>query len=59
MNQMVVASYAYMAEKENLRLVKQDKELLKKGKVAISIKEMSQVRPLSTTETNNNFSMLN
>jgi predicted nucleic acid-binding protein len=34
------ASYAYLAEKENLRLVTQDKDLLKKCKVAISIKEM-------------------
>ena len=34
------ASYAYIAEKENLRLVTQDKDLLKKCKVAISIKEM-------------------
>ena len=34
------ASYAYLAEKENLRLVTQDTDLLKKCKVAISIKEM-------------------
>ena len=34
------ASYAYMAEKENIRLVTQDTDLLKKCKVAISIKEM-------------------
>jgi predicted nucleic acid-binding protein len=34
------ASYAYMAEKENMRLVTQDTDLLKKCKVAISIKEM-------------------
>jgi predicted nucleic acid-binding protein len=34
------ASYAYMAEKENMRLVTQDADLLKKCKVAISIKEM-------------------
>ena len=34
------ASYAYIAEKENMRLVTQDTELLKKCKVAISIKEM-------------------
>lgn len=34
------ASYAYLAEKENLRLVTADVDLLKKCKVAISIKEM-------------------
>ena len=34
------ASYAYLAEKENLRLVTQDIDLLKKCKTAISIKEM-------------------
>jgi len=34
------ASYAYLAEKENLRLVTQDTDLLKKCKVAISLKEM-------------------
>ena len=34
------ASYAYLAEKENLRLVTQDIDLLKKCKLAISIKEM-------------------
>lgn len=34
------ASYAYMAEKENIRLVTQDTDLLEKCKVAISIKEM-------------------
>jgi predicted nucleic acid-binding protein len=34
------ASYAYLAEKENLRLVTADGDLLKKCKVAISIKEM-------------------
>jgi predicted nucleic acid-binding protein len=34
------ASYAYLAEKENIRLVTQDTDLLKKCKVAISIKEM-------------------
>jgi predicted nucleic acid-binding protein len=34
------ASYAYIAEKENLRLVTQDTDLLKKCKVAIPIKEM-------------------
>lgn len=34
------ASYAYLAEKENLRLVTQDTDLLKKCKVAIPIKEM-------------------
>jgi|SRR3990172_8348761 len=34
------ASYAYLAEKENMRLVTQDTDLLKKCKVAISIKEM-------------------
>jgi predicted nucleic acid-binding protein len=34
------ASYAYLAEKENMRLVTQDADLLKKCKVAISIKEM-------------------
>ena len=34
------ASYAYMAEKENMRLVTEDTDLLKKCKVAISVKEM-------------------
>lgn len=34
------ASYAYMAEKENMKLVTQDTDLLKKCKNAISIKEM-------------------
>ncbi len=34
------ASYAYLAEKENLRLVTQDIELLKKCRNAITIKEM-------------------
>jgi predicted nucleic acid-binding protein len=34
------ASYAYIAEKGNLRLVTQDTDLLKKCKVAIPIKEM-------------------
>ncbi len=34
------ASYAYLAEKENMRLVTQDTDLLKKCKVAISIKEL-------------------
>jgi predicted nucleic acid-binding protein len=34
------ASNAYLAEKENLRLVTQDTDLLKKCKVAIPIKEM-------------------
>ena len=34
------ASYAYIAEKENLKLVTQDTDLLKKCKVAIPIKEM-------------------
>jgi predicted nucleic acid-binding protein len=34
------ASYAYMAEKENMKLVTQDTDLLKKCKGAISIKEM-------------------
>jgi len=34
------ASYTYLAEKENLRLVTQDADLLKKCKVAISMKEM-------------------
>ena len=34
------ASYAYLAEKENLKLVTQDPDLLKKCKAAISIKEM-------------------
>ena len=34
------ASYAYLAEKENLRLVTQDANSLKKCKIAISIKEM-------------------
>ena len=34
------ASYAYLAETENLRLVTADMDLLKKCKVAISISEM-------------------
>jgi predicted nucleic acid-binding protein len=34
------ASYAYLAEKENMRLVTQDIDVLNKCKVAISIKEM-------------------
>ena len=34
------ASYVYLAEKENLRLVTQDIDLLKKCKTAITIKEM-------------------
>jgi len=34
------ASYAYLAERENLRLVTADVDLLKKCKVAISIKDM-------------------
>jgi predicted nucleic acid-binding protein len=34
------ASSAYVAEKENMRLVTQDTDLFKKCKVAISIKEM-------------------
>ena len=34
------ALYAYLAEKENLRLVTQDIDLLKKCKAAIPIKEM-------------------
>lgn len=34
------ASYAYIAEKENIKLVTQDTDLLSKCKVAISIKEM-------------------
>ena len=34
------ASYAYLAETENVKLVTQDADLLKKCKVAISIKEM-------------------
>ena len=34
------ASYAYLAEKENLKLVTADKGLLKKCKTAISINEM-------------------
>ena len=34
------ASYIYLAEKENLRLVTQDTDLMKKCKLAISIKEM-------------------
>jgi len=36
------ASYAYLAEKENLRLVTQDSDLLKKCKAAIPIKEMTR-----------------
>jgi predicted nucleic acid-binding protein len=35
------ASYAYIAEKENMKLVTQDTDLLKKSKAAISIKEMT------------------
>jgi predicted nucleic acid-binding protein len=35
------ASYAYLAEKENIKLVTQDTDLLQKCKVAISIKEMT------------------
>ncbi len=38
------ASYAYIAEKENLRLVTPDADLLKKCKVTISIKEMQQIK---------------
>ena len=38
------ASYAFIAEKENLKLVTQDTDLLKKCKAAISIKEMQQPR---------------
>jgi predicted nucleic acid-binding protein len=34
------ASYAYLAEKENMKLITQDTGLLKKCKLAISIKEM-------------------
>ena len=34
------ASYAYMAEKEKVKLVTQDTDLLKKCKFAIPIKEM-------------------
>ncbi len=34
------ASYAYLAEKENLRLVTQDKDLLKKCRDAVTIEEM-------------------
>ena len=34
------ASYAYLAEKENLLLVTEDTDLLKKCKIALSIKEM-------------------
>ena len=34
------ASYAYMAEKENMKLVTQDTDLLQKCKVAIPIKQM-------------------
>jgi predicted nucleic acid-binding protein len=34
------ASYAYLAEKENLTLVTQDAHLLKKCKVAVPIKKM-------------------
>ena len=34
------ASYAYIAEKEHLKLVTQDKDLLKKSKNAISIEEI-------------------
>ena len=34
------ASYAYLAEKDNLRLVTRDTDLMKKCKLAIPIKEM-------------------
>jgi predicted nucleic acid-binding protein len=34
------ASYAFIAEKQNLRLVTQDADLLKKCKVAISVEKM-------------------
>jgi predicted nucleic acid-binding protein len=34
------ASYAYIAEKQNLKLVTEDTDLLKKCKVAISVKEL-------------------
>jgi predicted nucleic acid-binding protein len=34
------ASYAYIAEKENLRLVTEDTDLLMKCEVAISVKEL-------------------
>ena len=34
------ASYAYIAEKQNLKLVTQDKDLLKKCKVAIPVDKM-------------------
>jgi predicted nucleic acid-binding protein len=34
------ASYVYLAEEENLRLVTQDMDLLNKCKTAITIKEM-------------------
>jgi len=34
------ASYAYLAEKENLKLVTADTDLLKKCKAAITINEM-------------------
>jgi predicted nucleic acid-binding protein len=34
------ASYVYMAEKENLKLVTQDTDLLKKCKLAIRLDEM-------------------
>ena len=34
------ASYAYIAEKQNMRLVTQDTDLLKKCKVAIPVDKM-------------------
>jgi predicted nucleic acid-binding protein len=37
------ASYAYLAEKENLKLVTGDPDLLKKCKAAISINEINQI----------------
>jgi predicted nucleic acid-binding protein len=38
------ASYAYLAEKENLKLVTEDLDLLKKCKSAISIKDIEVTR---------------
>ena len=38
------ATYAHIAEKENLTLVTQDTDLLKKCKTAVSIKEMQQIK---------------
>lgn len=38
------ATYTHIAEKENLTLITQDTNLLKKCKTAVSIKEMQQIK---------------